>query len=84
MITRAKTLFTSHPDAVGESYGEHFGVAMQYSGRLFAASFCAFTHTFLPFLFEKTASSMIRKMVADMDRRTQPERVNGELRMANE
>lgn len=72
MIARAKTLFTAHPDAVGESYGEHFGVAMRYSGRLFAASFCAFVHAFLPFLFEKTASTMIRKMVADMDRRTQP------------
>jgi hypothetical protein len=65
-------LFTQHPEAVGESYGEHFGVAMRYSGRLFAASFCAFVHAFLPFLFEKTASTMIRGMVADMDRRTAP------------
>ncbi len=62
-------LFTDHPHSVGESYGEHFGVAMHYSGRLFAASFCAFVHAFLPFCFEKTASTMIRKMVADMDRR---------------
>lgn len=65
-------IFTGHPHAVGESYTEHFGVAMRYSGRLFAASFCALVHAFLPFCFEKTASGMIRRMVADMDRRSQP------------
>ncbi|MEI8144369.1 MAG: DUF6356 family protein [Alphaproteobacteria bacterium] len=64
--------FTDHPHAVGESYGEHFGVAMSYSGRMFVASFCAFVHALLPFMFEKTASTMVRKMVADMDRRTGP------------
>jgi Family of unknown function (DUF6356) len=62
--------FTSHPHAVGESYTEHFGVAMSYSWRMLKASFCAFTHAFLPFAFEKTASAMVRQMVADMDKRT--------------
>jgi hypothetical protein len=61
--------FTNHPHAVGESYSEHFDVAMRYSGRLFIASFCAFIHALLPFAFEKTASTMIRKMVDDMNRR---------------
>ncbi len=64
--------FTDHPHAVGESYTEHFGVAMRYAGRLFAASFCAFVHAILPFAFEKTASTMIRKMVDDMNRRHAP------------
>lgn len=62
-------LFTDHPHSVGESYGQHFGVAMRYSGRLFAASFCAFVHALLPFCFERTASTMLRKMVAEMERR---------------
>ena len=62
--------FTAHPHAVGESYTEHFGVAIRYSGRMFAAGFCALVHAFLPFLFEKTASGIVRRMVADMDRRT--------------
>lgn len=61
--------FTAHPHAVGESYTEHFGVAMSYSWRMFKASFCAFTHAFLPFAFEKTASTMVRQMVAEMDKR---------------
>lgn len=63
-------LFTQHPETVGEAYGEHFGVAMRSSGRMFAASFCAFVQAFLPFCFEKTASTMARRMVADMDRRS--------------
>lgn len=61
--------FTAHPHAVGESYTEHFGVAMSYSFRMFRAGFCALVHAFLPFAFEKTASTMVRQMVADMDRR---------------
>lgn len=64
-----RTAFTAHPASVGESYLEHFGVAMKYAGWLAAASFCALVHAFLPFLFEKTASGMIRAMVADMDAR---------------
>jgi Family of unknown function (DUF6356) len=64
-----KHLFMSHPRAVGESYGEHFGVAMSYSGRLFAASCAAFVHALLPFLFVATASSAIKKMYANMTRR---------------
>jgi hypothetical protein len=69
MIDRLKSAFTHHPDAVGESYGQHFGHAMSYAGRMAVASFCAATHALLPFLFEKTASTMIRQMVAEMDAR---------------
>jgi Family of unknown function (DUF6356) len=65
-------LFTHHPHAVGESYMQHFGVALSYSGRMFVAAFCALVHAVLPFMFEKTASGMIRTMVADMDRRMAP------------
>ena len=69
MATNLKALFTEHPDAVGEDYAEHFGVAMRYSGRLFAAAGAALVHAFLPFLFEKTASNAIKAMYADMTRR---------------
>lgn len=61
--------FTRHPEAVGESYGAHFGVALSYSGRLFLAAGAALVHAFLPFLFEKTASNAIKSMYADMTRR---------------
>jgi hypothetical protein len=62
-------LFTAHPHAVGETYGEHFGVALRYSGRLFRASCAAFIHAFLPFLCVTTASKAIKAMYADMTRR---------------
>jgi hypothetical protein len=68
-FSRGSNLFTTHPHAVGESYVRHFGVALSYSGRMFAAAFCALVHAVLPFMFEKTASGMLRKMVADMDSR---------------
>jgi hypothetical protein len=74
MLQRFKNLFTAHPDALGESYFQHLGHAMSYSGRLFAAGFCAFTHALLPFLFEKTASNAIKTMYGEMTARgaTQP------------
>ena len=61
--------FTAHLHAVGESYFQHLGVALLYSGRFFVAGFCALVHAFLPFMFEKTASTMVRNMVAEMDAR---------------
>ena len=69
MFASIKRLFIAHPDALGETYLQHLGHAMSYSGRMFAAGFCAFTHALLPFLFEKTASNMIKTMYADMNRR---------------
>jgi hypothetical protein len=67
-----ENLFTAHPRAVGESYGEHFAVAMSYSARLFAASFAAFVHAFLPFLFVATASRAIKDMHASITQRGMP------------
>jgi hypothetical protein len=69
MQNSLKDLFTAHPHAVGESYAEHFGVALSYSARLFAASCAALVHAFLPFLCVTTASSAIKAMYADMTRR---------------
>jgi hypothetical protein len=62
MVHSLEELFTAHPRAVGESYGEHFGVAMSYSLRLFAAAGAAFVHAFLPFLCVTTASRAIKGM----------------------
>jgi hypothetical protein len=62
-------LFMAHPRAVGESYGEHFGVALSYSLRLFAAACAALVHAFLPFLFVTTASRAIKSMYANMTQR---------------
>ncbi|MET0606086.1 MAG: DUF6356 family protein [Beijerinckiaceae bacterium] len=72
MIHVVREAFTRHPEAVGENYVEHFGVAMRYSLRLFGAAFAALVHAFLPFLFEKTASTAIKAMHAEMMNRGAP------------
>lgn len=73
MIERAKTAFLAHPHAVNESYFEHMGAALRYAGTFAFCAFCALVHAFLPFLFEKTASTIVKKMVADMNARMAPQ-----------
>jgi Family of unknown function (DUF6356) len=69
MIAPLARLFTSHPAAVGESYGKHFVVATAYAFRLIGAGLCAFVHAVLPFLFERTASSVVKAIYSDLVRR---------------
>jgi len=69
MRTSLEQLFLAHPRAVGETYGQHFGVAMAYSARLFGAACAALLHAFLPFVCVTTASGAIKRMCADMTRR---------------
>ena len=70
MRNAIQTMFLSHPQAVNESYTQHAGVAFSYAGRLLLAGCAALVHAFIPALFEKTASSMIRDMCREMDART--------------
>jgi Family of unknown function (DUF6356) len=69
MLSRLKSFFIAHPDALGETYFQHLGHALSYAGRMFAAGFCALTHAIFPFLFEKTASNLIKQMYAEMTAR---------------
>ncbi len=55
-------LFTEHPRTVGESYFEHLRAASSFSITLFGAALCCAVHALLPFLFEKTGSSMIERL----------------------
>jgi len=55
-------LFLDHPRSVGESYGEHFGVAMRFSGKLLLAAGACFIHGLAPFLFKKTGSKAIAEL----------------------
>jgi hypothetical protein len=66
MFASLKTLFNAHPESLDESYLEHLVHAASYASRLFAAGFCALTHAIFPFLFEKTASNLIKQMYAEM------------------
>lgn len=63
-------LFLDHPRSVNESYFEHFLFAMRFSILLFAAACAALVHAVLPFMFEKTASSLIKKMYQNIESRS--------------
>ena len=51
-----RRLFLDHPTSVGESFGEHFGVASRFGLRMVWGGARCTLHAFLPFLF-KTAGS---------------------------
>ena len=62
MSTRIAKLFTDHPAAVDETYFEHMAFAGRFAGLLFLAGTMALVHAFLPFLFEKSASGIVRRL----------------------
>lgn len=62
MSTRLFRLFTDHPDTVGETYFGHMAFAAWFASRLFMAGAAALIHAILPFLFETTASTIVREL----------------------
>lgn len=62
MNARLARLFTDHPATVGETYFGHMAFALWFGSRLFLAAGAAVVHAFLPFLFETTASSIVRQL----------------------
>lgn len=58
--------FTDHPAAVGESYVEHFGVAMGFARCLGRASAAALVHAVVPSLCQTTASDCILELADDI------------------
>ncbi len=54
--------FTKHPQDVGETYTEHFGVAMRFSGAMIAGGLACAVHAVLPFCFTTTGSATIRRL----------------------
>ncbi len=64
-----KKMFLDHPASVDESYFQHFFYAIGYSVRLIAAGVACFIHAFIPGLFSFTASTMIKKIIAEVNQR---------------
>lgn len=62
MVARLARIFTDHPSSVDETYFEHMRFAGWFAGKLFLASSAAFIHALLPFMFETTASGIIRQL----------------------
>ena len=54
--------FTKHPDAVGESYGEHFAVATSFGSAMILGGLACMVHGVLPFLFTSTGSQTVKRL----------------------
>lgn len=57
-----RRLFLDHPASVGESYGEHFGVASRFGVAMIAGGLCGIVHAFLPFAFKTTGSRTVTRL----------------------
>lgn len=60
LTTRVTKVFTEHPASEGETYVEHFKVAMGMSRQLAGAAMCAAVHAFYPNAHKVEASTRIR------------------------
>lgn len=67
MIAR---LFTTHPQTVGETYFGHMVFALWFASRLILAVGAALVHAVLPFLFETTASRIVRELYERTSKRS--------------
>jgi hypothetical protein len=58
--------FAAHPRAVGESYAEHFRAAARFGLAMVGGGLACIAHALVPALFERTGSSTIKRLYADM------------------
>ena len=62
-------LLFEHPRSVGESYPEHLGTAWAFGARMFVGAVAAFVHGLLPCAFQTSASDVVRRLHAQLERR---------------
>ena len=59
-------LFREHPQSLGETYLQHFGVAAGFASSLIIAGIACFIHAIIPCLFMTTASRTVNRLSAAM------------------
>lgn len=74
-----KKWFTEHPASVNETYFEHFGNAMSFSGQLFRASIACLIHAFFPACCVKSGS----KAITDLHNKMVKFRVKGSEKLSS-
>lgn len=77
-------LFTKHPEAVGETYFQHMGVAFSFGAKMVLSGLACLIHGIFPFFCITTGSKTVTKlhenMVTHRDRRHANETKNdGEI-----
>lgn len=59
LLARFRVAFVDHPESIGESYVQHFCVAMGFAGSLLIIAGAAIVHALVPCLCETTARTKI-------------------------
>jgi hypothetical protein len=59
-------LFTDHPRAIGETYGQHARTALSFGWRMTLGGLACMIHAIVPGLFVKTASRTVVQLDAEM------------------
>lgn len=57
-----RKFFLDHPAEVGESYGQHFGVASSFGIAMIVGGLGAMIHAFVPRFCKTTGSTTINKL----------------------
>ncbi|MDQ2877939.1 MAG: DUF6356 family protein [Pseudomonadota bacterium] len=57
-----RRLFLDHPESVGESYAEHFGVASRFGLRMIGGGIASLIHGLLPSVFTTTGSRTVMRL----------------------
>lgn len=58
--------FAEHPQSVGETYPEHFGLAFRFGLSMLAGGLACLAHALFPKLFERTGSTTIKRLYAEI------------------
>ncbi len=59
-------LFLKHPRSVGESYGEHLGVATRFGAAMISGGLKALVHGIFPSLFQTSGSETVIRLHATL------------------
>lgn len=59
-------LFTDHPRAIGETYGQHARTAFSFGWRMTVGGMACMVHAIVPGIFVKTASRTVVQLDAEM------------------
>ena len=66
MTALLRRWFSEHPHSVGESYADHFRVAVRFGAAMVSAGVACMLHALVPALFERTGSRTIKRLYAEM------------------
>jgi hypothetical protein len=58
--------FRAHPESVGESYLEHFGVATRFGVTMVRGGLACLVHALLPNMFQRTGSESVKRLYSQM------------------